>query len=100
MRDLMPISIYFERTWFSPSSRFSRVVWNQYDNVLTHQNRSNNYIEGFHSGSKRLCRGTNLNYWRHVDTLKSQQALIELSIIKYESEQLPAPRHNKYVTLD
>ena len=30
----MPISDYFERMWLSPNSRFSREVWNQYDNVL------------------------------------------------------------------
>ena len=96
----MPISDYFERTWLSPNSRFSREVWNQYDNVLTYQNRSNNYIEGFHSGFKRLCGGTNLNFWRYVDTLKSQQALTELSIVIYESGQLPAPRRKEYVNLD
>ena len=81
----MPISDYFERKWLSPNYHFSREVWNQYDSVLTHQNRSNNYIEGFHSGFKRLCGGTNLNFWRYVDTLRSQQALIELSIVRYES---------------
>ena len=96
----MPISDYFERKWLSPNSRFSREVWNQYNSVLTHQNRSNNYIEGFHSAFKRLCGGTNLNFWRYVDTLRSQQALIELSIVRYESGQLPAPRHKEYVTLD
>ena len=90
----MPISDYFEQTWLSS---FSREVRNQYDNVLTHQNRSNNYIERFHSGFKRLCGGTNLNFWRYVDT---QQALTELSIVRNESGQLPAPRHKEYDTLD
>ena len=52
----MPISDYFERTWLSPNSRFSREVWNQYDNVLTYQNRSNNNIEGFHDSELNMRR--------------------------------------------
>ena len=37
---------------------------------------------------------------KNVDILKSQQALTELSIVRYESGQLPAPRRKQYVNLD
>ena len=37
---------------------------------------------------------------QYVDTLRHQQALIELSIVTYDYGQLPAPRCKEYVTLD
>ena len=72
---LQPIVDYFSRTWIRDYAAFSVQLWSQFHDVLSHQSRTNNHAEGFHSALKKLCGRAHLSFWKFLDVLILQHNL-------------------------
>ena len=87
---------YLEETWLGDNARYNKDVWSQYRSVLTGQDRTNNKLEGFHSGLKKFCGGTKLQFWKFLETLTSLLAMTHMSIIKSNQGEPSAATRKKY----
>ena len=90
---VLPLCSYSEETWLGDNARYNKDVWPQYHSVLTGQDRTNNKLEGFHSGLKKFCGGTKLQFWKFLESLTSLQAMTHMNIIKSnQGDPSPATR--------
>ena len=97
---LESVSEYFEETWAGASRRFLISLWNQWNNVVSHQSRTNNQLEGFHNGLLQMCGGSNMKFYRLVDVLKDVISKANFDMVQHLHGRPPPPRKKKYTNLD
>jgi hypothetical protein len=85
---------YFFSTWLRG---YNLNMWNKYN--MASENRTNNVLESWHSGLKRLLP-THPNIFVFVTALKQMQALTQITIAKADCGVTPPKRQRKYVELN
>lgn len=79
---------------------FPPQLWNVYDRVLNHQDRTNNFAEAAH---RRLQTELDVNHpsiWNFIDGLRRVQKGRDLLYEQYVSGNAAATKRNKYIKAD
>lgn len=75
---LLPLVEYFEQTYigkFDPDGQWQESLypihlWNMYDRTLQNQTRSNNQVEGWHSGFTKIVNCSHPGFYKFIEFLK------------------------------
>uniref|UniRef100_A0A6V7KPU6 MULE transposase domain-containing protein n=1 Tax=Bracon brevicornis TaxID=1563983 RepID=A0A6V7KPU6_9HYME len=96
---------YFEETWVGVPNRRGRrdpmyaiSMWNHYQSVLQDAPRTNNAIEGWHNGFNSKVRGCNLNIWKLIELIQTEQGLAEVEVTQLDAGHEP-PQRKKNIAI-
>jgi len=88
---------YAYATWVSDDSRFNREIWNHFENDSP---RTNNHLEGWHSGLNRKFNRARPSIFKFVDVLKKIQNNQEGIIERMKAGKRCARINNKYIQIN
>lgn len=102
--DLVELINYFEDTWIGRTDRrgrrreplFPHSSWNCYESAVSDIPRTNNSVEGWHSGFANLVGCSHPNIWKFIKCLKKEQCLSEVRVEQHLSGAQPTPSKKVY----
>lgn len=106
---LSPILDYYESNWVGKlkrnvrrsSPKFSIKMWNCYDSVLGDKPRTNNNVEGWHSGFNKRINCSHLELGKFINVMKKEQSITENLIVQHSAgREINIPRRREYVIND
>ena len=103
---LEPVMDYFEDNFIGRLQRnrrkqptFALDMWNIHDRVEDDLPRTNNNVEGWHRHMQANVGAHHANIFQFMKILKREQALTELTLVRINAGELPAPSKRKYAAL-
>lgn len=95
---------YFEDVWIGRPGRsqsrraptFPINMWNMYSNIQLDLPRTNNSVEGWHTGFSSLLRCSHPTMWKFLNVLKSEQSKNEMVFEKIIAGEEELPQKKKY----
>jgi hypothetical protein len=100
-----PIVDYFEDTYIGRPlrhmrrpPRFTIDLWNNYDHAVSGLPRTNNNVEGWHSGFGCALAAQHVSTYKYVEEIRIKQNKTETIIAQLKAGQEPRQGNRKYTT--
>ena len=101
--EAMPVASYYENTYIGRRQRrgrreptFPHALWSVFDRVDEELPRTNNAVEGWHRRFQTNVGVYHPNFWRFLDVLKREQALVDMTIAQITAGHPPPEPRRQY----
>lgn len=107
--DVQDLMTYFETTYLrgrpargrrrAVPPRFPPQLWNVYERVLNRADRTNNFVEGWHSKFQKMIVTHHATIWKFLDTIKKDQRDNEILLLQLAGghRQIKYPIRKSYI---